>query len=1314
MFSMFSMFNVYNIFVKYYPKSIKSILKSISLLCFHLVYLFIFLGCSGCGYFYLTLESTDKTNISQNLSLNLIRISLVSPINSPADDQTPTFNIEGKFQGSNLKLFNDSNCSSTPMAELIVSITDLSSNVLMTSSNLSPDGDYTFSAKAFSIKDSTIQSNCVTLDATYTLDTEPPIISTINPTIFNTNTGGSLTIDGSHFVHDMTVNIGRAKCTNIIFISSSQILCTSPNYSEAILDITLIKPNGTSATLLQNLTYETPPPKAPVCFSDSFLSTFFSLKADTVNNKLYVGGSFNQIGQCTGGGVPLDLNSGALKFSYGNFPIVAGHVNTSVSDGAGGFYIGGYFKTVGGLPRHHIAHILSDMSLDPNIGVTTEFNDEVNSLEYDSENARLYVAGKFSTISPGLESQGAILDFNGNINFNQNKIVGEVITSIPDGVGGFYIGGDMSWVGGIPVSGLVHLLSNGNVDPLFLPTINNSIRTLLLTNGTLIVGGDFTKINGSTRNYIAALNSTTGGVIGAWNPDSNDTVRALALSDNGVDLYVGGSFFSIGGQIRTGAAKLNIGNGAVDGTWNPNPFGGSQPIINSIAITGGTIFLGGQFTTVGGLTRPHVASVNNSNGAAYSWNANIDAFAWYVNSLLVANNTLFVGGNLHSVWSNSNKYILAELDISTGTLIRPDVSVNGIPGLSSLKGVATLNQFDSKLIIGGDFNLLSHNLESYLTVVDLSTGTFVKWPTPIVNDQTNTISVSGSNIFIGGKFTTIGGEGKKGFIAIDLTTNQPISNLNLNCSSFNGSSIKLKKINQELLLACNHISNNETLSYGLSRLKLSDFSIVPLNIMPAGYISDFEILNSTLYIAGSFSSVGGQFRNNLAAFDLSSGSITSWDPNFNNTVTSIEISENTLFAGGSFTTAGSQARKYFAAIDLSSGTVLNTHNVNFNDTISEIKINNNNIIVGGEFTSPQWSLMTLELSTGSVLTDWNPKVSPGVKTFSIHDDMIYIGGSFNTVNGVSRKNLASLDLITGDATSWNPQASSYVYKLDISNDRLFAGGKFKKIGTIDRNYLAAFDLTTGTLINNWAPTPNFEVLTLKYIAPWLYIGGAFYTVNGTSRDFIAALDPTTGTLTNWNPGASYHVKSISEGNTNSIFIGGLFDTFAGGEPRRYLAEIDLTTGSATSWNPDPNGSLYDFFKFNNSLYAVGVFSQINGQDHKYIAEINTTTGLPTSWDPKAITNIQQIIRVGNSVYTNGSKFWNGETHNNLTALDATTGTILQWNPQNENSFIHSNGLATSFLLNDNTLFIGGNFNIFQNQPRNLIGISITTGSLIYP
>ena len=77
-------------------------------------------------------------------------------------------------------------------------------------------------------------------------------------------------------------------------------------------------------------------------------------------------------------------------------------------------------------------------------------------------------------------------------------------------------------------------------------------------------------IGGQNRNRIAKLSSTgTGAADPTWNPGANNSVHALAVS--GGDVYAGGDFTSIGGQSRNRIAKLSsTGTGAADPSWNPD------------------------------------------------------------------------------------------------------------------------------------------------------------------------------------------------------------------------------------------------------------------------------------------------------------------------------------------------------------------------------------------------------------------------------------------------------------------------------------------------------------------------------------------------------------------------------------------------------------------------------------------------------------------------------------------------------------------------------------------------------------------------
>ncbi len=62
----------------------------------------------------------------------------------------------------------------------------------------------------------------------------------------------------------------------------------------------------------------------------------------------YLAGSFDYVGPSNGSGVKLTTTSASPDMG---FPQVDGEIHTSVSDGAGGLYIGGTFTTLGGVSR---------------------------------------------------------------------------------------------------------------------------------------------------------------------------------------------------------------------------------------------------------------------------------------------------------------------------------------------------------------------------------------------------------------------------------------------------------------------------------------------------------------------------------------------------------------------------------------------------------------------------------------------------------------------------------------------------------------------------------------------------------------------------------------------------------------------------------------------------------------------------------------------------------------------------------------------------------------------------------------------------
>ncbi|MGH9042891.1 MAG: hypothetical protein ACRDZ3_21975 [Acidimicrobiia bacterium] len=152
-----------------------------------------------------------------------------------------------------------------------------------------------------------------------------------------------------------------------------------------------------------------------------------------------------------------------------------------------------------------------------------------------------------------------------------------------------YVGGEFEQAGG----GAAHHLAaldpaTGALDPTFAPPrFNSGIWTLLAAGDRLYVGGNFTQAmaNGkaSPRPQLAALRAGNGALLN-WKPPVNaggeffgpaggetstgdGLVHDLALSGDGTQLYVGGTFLNFGG--RKGLVSLNTATGRAT-AWQPD------------------------------------------------------------------------------------------------------------------------------------------------------------------------------------------------------------------------------------------------------------------------------------------------------------------------------------------------------------------------------------------------------------------------------------------------------------------------------------------------------------------------------------------------------------------------------------------------------------------------------------------------------------------------------------------------------------------------------------------------------------------------
>lgn len=656
-----------------------------------------------------------------------------------------------------------------------------------------------------------------------------------------------------------------------------------------------------------------------------------------------------------------------------------------------------------------------------------------------------------------------------------------------------YIGGSFSYVGIASGSGAVLDATSGNLSASItaIPNIGSQVYTSAPDgSGGWIIGGTFTSINGVTRNRLARINAD--GSLHSWNPNASSTVNSLVVS--GTTVFAAGNFITVGGQPRNRIAALDINTGNAT-SWDAN----SNNQVNVLAIDGTTLYAGGFFTNIGGQTRNRIAALDTSTGAATAWNPNANST---VSAITVSGSTVYVGGSFSNIGGQARNAVAAILASDGNATTWSPGAVGG--------GVSAIVVSGSTIYVGGDFIFAGGLSRNRIAALDAGSNTALSW-NPNANNAVSTLVISGLTLYAGGTFTSIGGQSRNRIAALDTSTGT--------ATAWNP------------------------------------------NIAGSG-VSTISLSGSALFVGGFYTQICGQTRNRIAAINTTTGAVTPWNPNANSEVFTLAVSGSTVYAGGGFTTIGGQTRNYIAALDATTGTAT-AWNANANNTVNHLVASGANIYAGGYFTSiggqTRNRIAALDTTTGNA-TAWNPNANNSVNALTVSGATVYAGGTFTTIGGQTRNRIAGINISDGLATAWDPNANNPVNTLHISGSTLYVGGGFSNIAGSSRVGGASFNTGTGAITSWWpATTGSFaSIYGIAVSGSTVYVGGAFTSAGGAGRTNIAALNDTDASALSWNPNANQVINAIAVSGTN-VYVAGQFTSF-NGLLRSRLAAIDASTG----------------------------------------------------------------------------------------------------------------------------------------------------------
>lgn len=624
------------------------------------------------------------------------------------------------------------------------------------------------------------------------------------------------------------------------------------------------------------------------------------------------------------------------------------------------------------------------------------------------------------------------------------KITGGNAWTVEIGGSAVYVGGIFSGLGGL---GRINLGAFDLLTKAVLPfaPINGfaPIVDILYLNGVIYIAslGPISSVAGPIRNYVAAFD--TAGNLLPWNPNANAPVRSLAT--DGVNIFLGGEFTTLGGgaYTRNRVARVDAVAGVPDAFSADTD--GTVYSLKWDTLTS-SLFVTGSFTQANATARNNAASFDNT-GTLLAWNPNLNGQG---NSIDLLGGLAYVGGYFSAVNAGPTRYGLAAFDKTTGVV---DPQTFGITSSSGVTKVA-ISPANQLLYAGGFFGTVQGSEPDGLISFDPATG-LLNPPGTSFNAQALDIAFSATYIIVAGFF-----------------------------SSFIGSlSNYLPMFGSYAYGTMNYTNPGELDFFGIPNMDYDPVS----QIIYGGYQFTTAIGNN-----GTFA------RNGLVAYDLNRN-VLPWNPILVGSGAGAaqvrdvfyDSSNGLIYICGIITKVNGITRKGFAAIDASGtlvGPDLGLDRFPFDPLISGMYIDATHIYIVGMFTSVNYGTPVADIArfdkvTGVHDATWAPTVLPStltteaIHTIASDGTYIYIGGVFTDVTGSPRVNIARIPKVgpgTPDATwIFDADAPVSTIALDGSNN-VYVGGSLTQMNATPSGNGLARILSTGVLDPSFGLTANLQ------------------------------------------------------------------------------------------------------------------------------------------------------------------------------------------------------------------------------------------------
>jgi uncharacterized delta-60 repeat protein len=335
------------------------------------------------------------------------------------------------------------------------------------------------------------------------------------------------------------------------------------------------------------------------------------------DGKLLLGGQFTSFNGVPRGPVARLNVDGSVDptFSTG---VTGGEptIHSVVVQPDGKVLIGGMFTGINGAVRMRLARLHANGTPDTNFLATVTSSSSsfitVNHLALQT-NAQVVIAGWFDTVNGAPHTNIARLNSNGALDSGFGAQIDTPANALAlQADGRVLIGGAFSTVNGQARDHLACLNVNGTLDTNFLANVDGNVDSFALQpDGKVLIAGNFNTVNGQSRHHIARLNPN-GSLDAAFQngmAGANDYVACVAYGPGG-RVLVGGQFTAVNGVGRTNVARLNS-NGSLDTNFLANVDSSLELLL--VQPDSRVIIEGNYLNTVDGRSRNRIARLQNSS-----------------------------------------------------------------------------------------------------------------------------------------------------------------------------------------------------------------------------------------------------------------------------------------------------------------------------------------------------------------------------------------------------------------------------------------------------------------------------------------------------------------------------------------------------------------------------------------------------------------------------------------------------------------------------------------------------------------------------